>query len=369
MELLRRLADNGCTVICTTHVMENVYLMDQVAIVSYGLVLLQGPPEEARTTFGVSRLSGLYGALQTREPQSLPTFQASLPVEIDGGKPAVEPPPRPERAWSLPILLERQISIFRADVKNLIMLLAQPVIIGVLVACATNDGPLTQFYTYIATLWFGSSNAAQEIVRELPIYRRERLVGLSRRSYLGSKFLWMGGLTTFQSLLLFAVIAVIHWGVRGAWEWQLVGLILLAFAATGIGLTISAFAKSAIQAVMLVPLFLIPQIVFSGFSPPAYTMPQPILWVSQIMPSFASERIGDVSFLIGRKITGDLITDYVTPYSNLNAWYRSRTNQRLLNGVIYKERRPLWVAYLSLILWTIGGFVTSTWLLGRKERA
>lgn len=368
MELLRRLADNGCTVICTTHVMENVYLMDQVAIVSYGRVLFEGPPEEARTTFGVSRLTALYGALQTREPQSLPIFEATLPAETEPAKPSVEPAPRAKRALSLPILLERQIAIFRADIKNLIMLLAQPIIIGLLVAFATNDGALTQFYTYIATLWFGSSNSAQEIVRELPIYRRERLVGLSRWSYLTSKFLWMGGLTTFQSLLLFVAIAVIHLGVRGAWPWQVLGLILLAFASTGIGLTISAFAKSAIQAVMLVPLFLIPQIVFSGFSPPAYMMPQPILWVSQIMPSFASERIADVSFLIDRKITGDLITDYETPYSNINDWYRSRTKQRLLNGVIYTETRPLWVAYLSLISWTLGGFVVSIWLLARKEQ-
>ncbi|MBV8101773.1 MAG: FHA domain-containing protein [Verrucomicrobia bacterium] len=369
MELLRRLADNGCTVICTTHVMENVYLMDQVAIVSYGRVLFEGLPEEARAAFGVSRLTGLYGALQTREPQSLPNFQASLPPEIERSKPEVEPPPRPKKALSLPILLERQIAIFRADIKNPIMLLAQPMIIGVLVAFATNDAPLTQFYTYIATLWFGSSNSAQEIVRELPIYRRERLVGLSRWSYLASKFLWMGGLTTFQSLLLFVVIFVIHLGVHGAWQWQVLGLILLAFASTGIGLTISTFARSAIQAVMLVPLFLIPQIVFSGFSPPAYMMSPPILWVSQIMPSFASERVADVSFLIDQKITGDLITNYLTPYSNINNWYRSITKQRLLNGAIYTEKRPLWVAYLSLILWTLGGFAVSSWLLARKERA
>ena len=39
MELLRRLADTGCTVVCTTHVMENVYLMDQIAIISDGRVV------------------------------------------------------------------------------------------------------------------------------------------------------------------------------------------------------------------------------------------------------------------------------------------------------------------------------------------
>jgi ABC transport system ATP-binding/permease protein len=165
------------------------------------------------------------------------------------------------------------------------------------------------------------------------------------------------------------VIAGIHLGVDGAWPWQIIGLILLGFASTGIGLTISAFAKSAIQAVMLVPLFLIPQIVLSGFSPPAYTMPPSILRLSEAMPSFASERIADVSFLVDQKITGKLITDYPTPYSNINDWYRSTTKQRLLNGSIYTKKRPLWFAYLSLILWTLGGFATSNWLLQRKERA
>jgi ABC-type multidrug transport system ATPase subunit/pSer/pThr/pTyr-binding forkhead associated (FHA) protein/ABC-type multidrug transport system permease subunit len=369
MGLLRRLTDNGCTVICTTHGMENVYLMDQVAIISHGQVIFEGLPDAARATFGVSKLGGLYEVLQARDPDSLPIFPAPLPAEPETGRPMVEPPPQAKRAWSLPILLERQIALFRADLKNLLLLLAQPLVIGVLVACTTTDSPLTQFYIYIATLWFGSSNAAQEIIRELPIYRRERLVGLSRRSYLASKFLWMGALTTFQSLLLFAVIAVIHSGVDGAWLWQIIGLILLAFASTGIGLTISAFAKSAIQAVMLVPLFLIPQIVFSGFSPPAYTMPPTILRLSETMPSFASERIADVSFLLDQKITGKLITDYLTPYSNINDWYRGTTKQRLLNGSIYRTKRPLWVAYLSLILWTLGGFVISTLLLQRKERA
>ncbi len=77
MELLRRLADTGCTVICTTHVMENVYLMDQIAIVSDGRVVFQGPPDEARSRFGVTRLSSLYDALQSIDP--LRIFRPSSP--------------------------------------------------------------------------------------------------------------------------------------------------------------------------------------------------------------------------------------------------------------------------------------------------
>jgi ABC transport system ATP-binding/permease protein len=367
MELLRRLADTGCTVVCTTHVMENVYLMDQIAVISDGRVVFQGAPDEARSRFGVTRLSGLYDALQAIDPKSLPSFEPVFPGETEQERPAPEPLAKKKRAFSLPILLQRQLAIFRADVKNLIILLAQPIVIGALVAWVAVDAQLDQFFAYIATLWFGCSNSAQEIVRELPIYRRERLVGLSRWSYLTSKFLWMGGLTAIQSLLIYATIAIGRLGTHGAAHWQVIGLILLAFAATGIGLTMSAFAKTQMQAVMLVPLLLIPQILFSGFTVPAEDMAPPVLALSRIMPSFASERIADVSFLLNQKISGDLVHEYSKAYFNLNDWYRSKTGDRLKTGMVYTETRPLWVACLSLTLWTVAGFIGSFWLLGRKE--
>jgi hypothetical protein len=250
----------------------------------------------------------------------------------------------------------------------LIILLAQPIIIGALVAWVASDPQLDQFFAYIATLWFGCSNSAQELVRELPIYRRERLVGLSRWSYLTSKFLWMGGLTAIQSLLIYATISIGRLGTHGAVHWQVIGLILLAFAATGIGLTVSAFARTPMQAVMLVPLLLIPQILFSGFTVSDEDMAPPVLALSEIMPSFASERIADVSFLINNKISGELAHEYSKAYFNINDWYRSRTGERLKTGIVYTDARPLWVAYLSLILWTISGYIGSFWLLGRKEQ-
>ena len=367
MELLRRLADTGCTVVCTTHVMENVYLMDQIAIISDGRVVFQGAPDEARSRFGVTRLSALYDALQAIDPKTLPAFEPAVPSEPEQERPAAVPLAKKKRAFSLPILLQRQFAIFRADVKNLIILLAQPIIIGALVAWVASDPQLDEFFAYIATLWFGCSNSAQEIVRELPIYRRERLVGLSRCSYLTSKFLWMGGLTAIQSLLIYATITIGRLGTHGVAHWQVIGLILLAFAATGIGLTVSAFARNPMQAVMLVPLLLIPQILFSGFTVSTEDMAPPVLMLSQIMPSFDSERIADVSFLIDKKISGELAHDYSKAYFNINDWYRSRTGERLKTGMVYTDTRPLWVAYLSLILWTIAGYIGSFWLLGRKE--
>jgi ABC-type multidrug transport system ATPase subunit/pSer/pThr/pTyr-binding forkhead associated (FHA) protein len=366
MELLRRLADTGCTVVCTTHIMENVYLMDQVAILLQGRLIFQGSPDAARTAFGVSRLSGLYEALQSIDPERLPAVELpSAPVE----KPA-EPgfiAAKRRRAFFLPILLQRQAAIFCADLKNFIVLFGQPIVIGALVSAATTDAPLVQFFACVATLWFGCSNSAQEIVREMPVYRREHFAGLGRASYILSKLLWLGGLTASQSLFLYAIIAIGERGLPGYDGYRILGLLLLSFAATAIGLTISAFARSPIQAVMLVPLVLIPQILFSGFTVQPKDMSVPVLAVSQIMPSFAVQRISDVSFLLNQKISGDLVSDFPIPFYNINDWYRRQTGERLRSGTIFTETRPLWTGFLSLGLWTLAGFGASWLLLARRE--
>ncbi|MBV9489585.1 MAG: FHA domain-containing protein [Verrucomicrobia bacterium] len=364
MELLRGLADNGCTVICTTHVMENVYLMDQIAVLLNGRMVFQGTPDGARERFGVSRLSGLYDALQNLDPAAVPSFEPAA-----SAKPA-EPRnlPKPvRRPFSLPILLQRQAAIFRADPKNLLIVLGQPLVIGALVAWVSQSAPLTQFFAYIATLWFGCSNSAQEIVRELPIYRRERLVGLSRWSYLLAKFLWMGGLTSLQVILLFVVVAL-GGRIAGQWPLQLSSLIFLAFAATGIGLTLSNLAKSPLQAVMLVPIILIPQILFSGFTVETGDMPDSVLAASRLCPSFATQRIMDCSFLLRKPISGELAQDYRIPYDNLNQWQRANHGARLATGSVFTDVTPVRLGFLNLALWTLGGFAASYGLLARKEK-
>jgi ABC-type multidrug transport system ATPase subunit/pSer/pThr/pTyr-binding forkhead associated (FHA) protein/ABC-type multidrug transport system permease subunit len=366
MELLRGLADTGCTVVCTTHVMENVYLMDQIAILVDGRIVFQGTPEATRERFGVARLSNLYDTLQNLDASAIPPFEPA-PAKTEPTEPRTLPKAI-RRAFSLPILLERQAAIFRADFKNLLIVLGQPLVIGALVAWVSQSAPLTQFFAYIATLWFGCSNSAQEIVRELPIYRRERLVGLSRWSYLLAKFLWMGGLTSLQVILLFLVLALAG-KVSGLWPLQLGSLIVIAFAATGIGLTLSTLAKSPLQAVMLVPIILIPQILFSGFAVETNEMPESVLAVSRVFPSFAAQRIADSSFILKQTISGELLRNYKVPYDNMNQWYRSKYHARLNTGKVLTDATPAYLGFLNLALWTLGGFTASYALLARKERS
>src|SRR5690606_13781806 len=114
------------------------------------------------------------------------------------------------------------------------------------------------------------------------------LVGVGAHTYLISKFAFLTVITCIQAALLYATLQLGEKGLDGDVGWQLLALGSIALAAVGIGSAISALARSVMQAVMVVPLVLIPQILFSGFTVPANEMEPPVRAVSQVMPSYAS---------------------------------------------------------------------------------
>ncbi len=354
MESLRNLASGGCTVVCTTHVMENAHLMDRLLVLSSGRLVYDGPPSGACRAFGVQRLPEVYERLE-----GVP----ALPGPVSDPPAASEAPQtRRRRAAALPILLLRQWAILRADVRNLLLVLGQPVAIGAMVTWVTSDASLILFFAMISTLWFGCGNAAQEIVKELPMFRRERLIGLGRHEYLLAKFLSLARITTVQSLLLYGVLQWGCGGIGGSVGWQVAALVSTSFAAVGMGLAISAFSKSILQAVMLVPLVLIPQILFSGFTPPAGDMKDGPYVVSRLMPSAAIQAVMDVSLFWNREIRGSMRVDFPTAFANLN---RDRS---LKNGQVFCQAKPAWVGLGTLGAWTLATYAAAWFGLRGRER-
>jgi ABC transport system ATP-binding/permease protein len=358
MESLRHLAVTGCTILCTTHVMGNAFLFDRLAVMNEGRLLFFGEPSRALEYFGVERLTLLYDSLSTRPVSDWPAHREG-PPPLDAPRIL---PERRKRNAALPILLRRQWAIFCADWKNLALIVGQPIFIGLLVTWVSRDSPLVLFFAYIATLWFGCGNAAQEIVKELPIFRRERLIGLGRHAYLLAKFLALAAVTALQSLLLYGVTQLCTGGIDGAWPWQVPGLLLAACAAVGIGLAISAFAKSVLQAVMIVPLVLIPQILFSGFTPPAGDMQPGPYFVSRLMPSAAVQSVIDTSLFWQKKISGAMRVDYPSAFANLNR------DKSLKNGQIFSNAKPAWWGLGTLAAWTAGAYWAAWLALRGKER-
>ncbi|HEX8312512.1 MAG TPA: FHA domain-containing protein [Chthoniobacteraceae bacterium] len=364
MELLRDLADTGCTIICTTHIMENAYLLDQLIVLVGGCLAFQGSPQEARDYFRVNKLTGLYDRLADRPALEWRSAFAET-AHPEQHQPliasnAATTPVR--RASALAVLLHRQWAILRSDWRNFLILLGQPLIIAALVCWVSDARDLVMFFAYLATLWFGCSNAAQEVVKEIAIYRRERLIGVRTRAYLTSKFLFLTAITSLQALLLYGAVLIGEGGRDGSVAWQIGGLLGTALAAVGIGLLISALARTVMQAVMIVPLILIPQIIFSGFTVPAHEMTAPVMRISQFMPTFAAQRVMDTSFLWMRQLTGDVISDHSQSYRNLDP------DRDFSSQDVYNRARPAWLALATHIAWAVLTYVGAWLALRRRER-
>jgi len=368
MELLRQLADSGCTVVCSTHNMTNIYLFDKLAVLCDGKLVFSGKPEEVREFFGARDMPGVFLRLaerpsadwremnESRETAGAATEMQSFPSD----------PLKEKRGFQIPLLLERQWAVFVSDPRNLLIIVGQPLIIGLLLVWAvsgtSDDASLKLFITYIATLWFGCSNGAQAIIGELPIYRRERMVGLGRQSYLFSKTLFISLLTLVQAFLLFAVARFLSGGIDGSLAYQAAGISLMAVVSSCIGLAISSISRSTMQAVLFVPLVIIPQIVLSGYTVPASSMAPTVTAVSSLTPTFQLQRIMDTSLLWERDIDSKILEEHMPPFRNLNSVHHLTIGDHFQNGVEAGS------AIAIEFFWMLAAYIVALLILRSKER-
>src|SRR5262249_54872739 len=115
--------------------------------------------------------------------------------------------------------------------------------------------------------WFGCNNAAKEIVKERVIYGRERNVNLLVPAYYASKVGLLCFITFAQAALLLCAVRYFDRLPGDSWG-QLLLLLLLSGAGVMLGLLVSAAARTEDQAIALVPIILMPQIILGGFIAP-----------------------------------------------------------------------------------------------------
>ena len=331
MQLFRRMADDGKTIVCVTHslsyVEQNCHL---VAILAPGGVLtFYGPPAEALKYFGIARLGDVYQRLGERPPQEWKQLylqseyyreyvERRLPASVAESEPTLPAKGLQVReildTWRQFVLLTRRyLAIQWAHKRALAVMLGQSLFIGILLVWLFGDLarldvaedarqlaetaapgilwgellPETQaeflaqaekmkradrsskllFLLCISCLWFGCNNAAKEIVKERTIYLKERDVGLKVLSYYGSKLLLLGALSILQASLLYLLVRRLT-HLSGAPGEQWLLLSLSSLAGAAMGLAISAIARSEDVAVTIVPIALIPQIILAGLIAP-----------------------------------------------------------------------------------------------------
>ncbi|MEY2833175.1 MAG: hypothetical protein RLZZ574_2434, partial [Cyanobacteriota bacterium] len=117
-------------------------------------------------------------------------------------------------------------------------------------------------------IWIGLANSIREIVQETAIYFRERLLNLGLRSYLTSKLIIRGGLAVVQTLLISVVVLLVFQSPQSQLlPWSLgfaITTFLTLLASTSLSLMLSALVKTENEGNGILPLVMIPQIIFSG---------------------------------------------------------------------------------------------------------
>ncbi len=305
MSLLRGLTSTDCTVICATRVPECAYLFDQLCFVHDSQLIFNGTPDEAIKWFGaengVEEIYRKIGAANTKssadwrrefESSRTGTRPHACIASNDNGAAVKQRTKRTGYLRQLGILLRRQGSILKAQPRILLFLFAQPLIIGLLIRLVLKDAVLQMFLCVIATLWFGCSNGAPQIVREIAVFRRERACGLGLNTYLQSKYGFLTLVTSLQALLLLVSASTVF---NSAINLRLAVILGTAWAGVAIGLAISAMVRTKIQAAIWTALVFIPQIFFGWIAITRSEISASVRAASEFMPGYCVQRLMDAA--------------------------------------------------------------------------
>ncbi len=119
------------------------------------------------------------------------------------------------------------------------------------------------FISVIVALFFGLTVSSEEIIRDKKVSKREQFLNLSRGSYLLSKISVMFLISAIQTLT-YVWVGNLMLGVQGLSLYYWAMLFTASCFANLLGLNISATFNSAKVIYIIVPVLIIPQLLFSG---------------------------------------------------------------------------------------------------------
>ena len=150
--------------------------------------------------------------------------------------------------------------------------------------------PQFLFIAVIISLFLGLTVAAEEIIKDRHILKRESFLNLSRSSYLLSKIGIMFLISAIQSIS-FVVVGNMILEISGMWFEHWFILFTASCFANVLGLIISASFKTAKVIYIIVPLLVIPQLLFSGVIVkfdklhPFFSAQKEVPWIGNLMAS------------------------------------------------------------------------------------
>lgn len=150
--------------------------------------------------------------------------------------------------------------------------------------------PVYIFISVIVALFIGLTVSSEEIIRDKKIRKRESFLNLSKSSYLYSKISIMLGISAVQ-MFLFVIIGNFVLEIQGmTFSYWLILFSTCSFANL-LGLNISSSFNSAKVIYILIPIIIIPQLLFSGIIVkfdrlnPIFASQDGVPWIGNIMAS------------------------------------------------------------------------------------
>jgi ABC-type multidrug transport system ATPase subunit len=323
MEMMADLAHDGRTVIVVTHSVANLNLCDRLLVlVPGGKVAYFGPPEDGLKHFGQPGWAEVFQAFDAEEGRDWATeyrnsgyYQRYIAKEMSGqvaasGRPvqaAAAPPKTRNRFAQLSTLCRRYMAVIAADRVFLAFMVAMPFVLGAVIqvipaskglAGHLNDGAESLLLILVICACFaGAANAVRELVKERPIYSRERAAGLSSGAYLISKLVILGLISGLQAMVLVAVgLLGRPLPPQGAFFKHLplpellLAIGVLAIVSMTLGLLISASVDTSEKTMPLLIVAVIFQVVMTGGVFPLHGQAgvEQIAWLSPSRWGFAA---------------------------------------------------------------------------------
>jgi ABC transport system ATP-binding/permease protein len=230
MEMMADLAHDGRTVIVVTHSVANLNLCDRLLVlVPGGKIAYFGPPADGLKHFGKPGWAEVFQAFDAEpgrdwagEYRNSGYYHRYVSVEMTGQLPAggpvqaaTAPPATRNRFAQLSTLVRRYMAVIASDRVFLAFLAAMPIVLGVVIRVLPAPlglvGPDNQgaesllLILVISACFAGAANAVRELVKERPIYSRERAAGLSSGAYIVSKLVILGLISGVQAMVMVAL--------------------------------------------------------------------------------------------------------------------------------------------------------------------
>jgi ABC transport system ATP-binding/permease protein len=323
MQLMRRLADRGRTIILITHATKNVMLADKVVFLARGGFLAWfGPPDEALEYFDQYRserdrrarpieFDQIYAILDdptkgnpeewAKRFQAHAAYQKYVirPLSLLGhnvqipGQALAQPSPRkvePTRRKSnkqvsalrqFYILSARNARILTRDRPSMVLMLAVGPIISMLDVVLSfvlgrdlfnyKTGNIatvvtSMFMPIMYAVMVGALAQMREFVKESEIYKRERLVNLKVLPYVLSK-VWVAALLALYQALVYTLVHYLAFKMPGGTQEFILSYVTIYMATLAgmmLGLASSAIAPNANAVPLIVIMFLVPQFTLGG---------------------------------------------------------------------------------------------------------